>query len=143
MEFKDIFVFILIVGLIIVCTISFSTLFSSQNDAQVNINQNLAIERLIGNVSTELNQSSSRANETMQGLVEEEKSPIITTIGFAFTSILSALNVFGSMGINTLTYLFTFAQEFFLINPIVTGTIMAILLGVLVLAIWSVIRAGR
>lgn len=143
MEFKEIFIMSLIVGLFTFSLISFSITFSQQNDAPVNINQNPIVNRMFGNISVELNKSTANADAARQGLIEEEKNPIITTLGFVFNSILSAGNTFMAMGIGMFTYIFQFTQEILGVPAIVIGTFMAILIGVLVLGIWSLVRAGR
>lgn len=143
MEFKDYFVMALVIGLFVFCMFAFSIGLSSENNAQVNLNQNPVVNKMFGNISSELNKSSANADIARAGLIEEEKNPIITTLGFVFKSILAAGNTFMSMGISMITYIFTFVQETLNISPIITGTLLAILIGLLVLAIWSVIRAGR
>ena len=69
--------------------------------------------------------------------------PILTSLGFAFNSILGAAKTFMGSVIIMFQYIFIFAKEVFMINPIITGTITAIIIGLLVLAFWSTIRAGR
>jgi len=143
MEFRDIFVMALIIGLFTIAIISFSTIASKNNNANVSIDQNPILNKMFGNVSNELNHSNTDADNARKALQEEEKHPILTTLGFAFNSILSAGNTFMTVGVNMFGYMFTFAQDTFSLSPIITGTLMAIIIGILILAIWSLIRSGR
>jgi hypothetical protein len=137
------FVMALILGLLVFSIYGFSAGFSTLNEAPVNINQNPTMNKMFGNISVELNQSSANADSAREGLIQEEKNPIISTLGFVFTSILAATNTFTSMGLNVFAAIFTFMGETFGVSPIILGTITAIIIGIIVLGIWSLIRAGR
>lgn len=144
MEFRDIFVMSLIVGLFAFGL--FYSIMSMQSEnpgGSADLSSNPSVSKVFGNISKQLNTSSSEADTARKGLIEEEKNPVVTSLGFVFKSILAAGNTFMSMGINMFTYIFSFAAETLNIPPIVTGTIMSIIIGILVLAIWSVVRAGR
>lgn len=143
MEFRDMFVMALVLGLAIFGIVMFSAGFSNNNNTQISIDKNPSVNIMFGNISTELNQSSVNADAAREGLIQEEKNPILSTLGFVFTSILAAGNTFMGMGINVFAAAMTFIQETFSVNPIILGTIMAIIIGILVLGIWSLVRAGR
>jgi hypothetical protein len=143
MEFKEIFIITILAGLFIFCIIAGAIQFGNDNGAPINLNQNPLVNRMFGNVNVELNQSSSKANTANQALTQEESNSIITTLGFVFSSVLATGNTFMTMTINVFGFGLAFIGGAFSINPIITGSIMAIIIGTLVLAIWSVIRAGR
>ncbi len=143
MEFKDIFVFTILTGLIIFGTLMFASQFATDNNLQTNVNQNPYVNKIIKNVTYDLNKSQIETDAKRKALIDEESHPISTALGFAFTSVLSALNTFTDMGLNFIFYSFDFAGEIFNINPIFFTAIMGILIGIIVLAIWSVVRAGR
>ncbi len=143
MEFANFFVMFLIIGLFVFCIISFAISFGNENEASVNLNQNPTLNKLYKNINTTLESSSKNVSDTKKALEQEYSNPVITTLGFVFTSILTAGKIFSNMGIDTISYVFIFAQETLSIPPVITGTLMAILVGLLVLGIWSVIRSGK
>jgi hypothetical protein len=144
LEFKEIFVMVLIIGIFSVALFSFAINLQNENDVQNGISSDSRVAKVFGNLSKQLNESSSQADSAKIGLIEEENNPtIFTSMGFVFKSTLTAGNTFMSMGLNIFTYLFVFAGSLLNINPIITGAFMAIISGVIVLAIWSVVRAGR
>lgn len=141
MEFKSFFVMALLAGLFIFCFISFSYNLSTQNNATVNINQNDFVSNVYVNVNTSLANSEEIANATKKDF-EKEKG-VAGILGFALESILNAAKTFISSTVNLFGYMFTFSQEIFKLEPMIMGTILAIVIGLLVLAGWSLIRAGR
>ena len=143
MEFRDYFVWAMVTGLFVLLIVSFVSNFQTQNNADININQNPFLNRFVTNVSNELNSSADNAEAQRQAYATETSNPILTSLGFAFTSILNAGNTFISSVVNIFGALFFFIGSFFSINPIVTGTILAIIIGTILLAVWSLIRAGR
>lgn len=144
MEFKDFFVTFIIIGLFIFAFASFSISLSSENNAEVNLNQSPALSKMATNINNELEtNASNNANSANKGFTQETNDPTSVNLGFVFRSILSAGTSFISSGINMITYIFEFANETLQIPKLITGTILAIITGLMILAIWSVVRAGR
>lgn len=143
MEFKSFFVMALLAGLFIFCLVSSSFYLSEQGGAEINILNDSRMNTMFGNVRDKLNTSNAEADAKREALVDETKNPVWTTLGFAFNSILSAGTTFMGMVIAIFGFTFVFAQEIFMINPIIMGTISAIIVGCLVLAFWGLIRSGR
>lgn len=133
----------LVVGLFIFGLISFSYNYSAQNNANITILNQSSVNKMFGDISVKLNESSNEADAQRSNLVSETRNPVVTTLGFAFNSILSAGTTFMSSVIAMFQYIFIFAKETFMISPIVIGVITAIVIGMLVLAFWSLVRAGR
>jgi len=133
----------LVVGLFIFCLISFSYNYSLENDASITILNQSSINKMYGNIEKDLNDSQNQADTQRKDLEDETKNPVVTTLGFAFNSILGAGKTFMGSVISMFGYIFIFAQETFMISPIVTGTITAIIIGLLILGFWSLVRAGR
>ena len=133
----------LVVGLFIFCLISFSYTYSSENNADITILNQSSVNKMFGDIEKKLNDSNAETNATRKALEDETKNPVLTTLGFAFNSILNAGTIFMGSVIVMFSYIFIFAKEVFMINPIVTGTITAIITGLLILGAWSLWRAGR
>jgi len=144
MDFKDYFVTFLLIGLFAVCIIGFAVNLGNENQARTNLNQNPIINKMVGNISNELNQSMTGTEAARSAIIEETgQQTILTSLGFYLKSIFYAVRVFFDIGINMVSYIFIFTQEIFGVPAIVTGTLMAIVMGVILLAAWSVWRAGR
>jgi len=144
MEFKDWFTYGLIVGLFVFSIFSFSAYLSAENNTNVSVSQNPLISQMVGNVSDTLDEANTNTESQRTAFGQETtENPQISTLGFIFSSILSALVLFGDMGIGIFYSIFQLGGELFGISYIITGTIMALIVGLIVLAIWSVVRAGR
>lgn len=118
---------------------------SSYNEAEVNIADEPLVSKMVGNISGELNASEGKTKGQWDAFVSETGQAPSTTLGFVFSSILSALTIFRHMGTGILLAFFGLLKEVFN-SPVVlvaVGTIMAIIIGLIVLTVWSVVRAGR
>jgi len=119
---------------------------STENNATVNINQNPVVSRMVSNVTTQLESSKGKAENTSAAFTEETKTASSTLLGFTFNSILSALTIFRDVGLGIFIAFFSMIKEVFNDNAtlvIVAGVILTIIIGSILLAIWSTIRAGR
>lgn len=143
MSFKTIVVSSILIGLFVVSFFSFAIMFSSENST-TSINDNPAIRRAFGNISQVLNESKEKADEERRAYIEETSDPGIIDAGlFVIRSSLHAFNTFMDFSINLFTYFFLLIEETIGISAIVTGSIMAILIILLVLYALRLIRSGE
>lgn len=143
MEFKDMFIMALTVGLFAFALISFAMTTSIANNPESEISNDPILSNMMGNITRELNDSSSNTDALRQQLQKETSHPVLTALGFAFQSILDAGTTFISVGVNMMSYIIIYLQTAFTISPVITGGISAIIIGSFILAVWSLIRAGR
>lgn len=144
MDFRAIIVTALIIGLGFFALVAFSGQFSMENNTNTSIYNSPGISSISGDIGTQLNQSTTKSQAQQQALMEESgRTPVLTTLGFYLNSILTAGNAFMTMGVGMFTSVFNLANVYLGISPIFTGTLLSILLIVIVLAAWSLYRAGR
>lgn len=143
MAFKNLVINSLLIGLFVFCIISFGVMLSQENYTNVTVTSNPAIQKVFGNISKQLNESEATAQAQRQAMESESANPVITALGFVFRSILSAGAVFMTSVVSMFNVLFVLSYETLHISPIITGTILAIILVSLILAIWRLYRAGE
>ncbi len=142
MEFKVIIIGALIIGLFSFALISFMVQINLGNTTNTSLLDNPSIEKAFGNISHQLNKSQERTETQREAFARESSNPILTTIGFIFTSIINAGQLFISMSIGMFNTIFIATAELLGIHPIVIGVIFAILLITAIFSLWKVIKAG-
>lgn len=142
MEFKTLIIGALLTGLFAFAIITFMVQLHIENNTNTSLLDNPSLNKAFGNISYQLNESQSKAETQRQAFAKESSNPVLTTIGFVFTSIINAGQLFISMTIGMFNAIFTAGSEILGIPPIVVGVIFSILLIVAIFALWSVIKAG-
>lgn len=138
MDFRTLFVSILLVGLISTGIIIVA--INTQSDYG---NNQLANDKRLGfysNLTNTLNNEQGISQNSSNTLYSQ--SPSVDSGGLMLTTIVSAGQILGSSGA-ILNILFTGLASILGISPLALGVFMAILIGSLVLLGWSLYRLGR
>lgn len=142
MEFKSIIINAFLIGLFVVSLVSFSVTYSAEHNSNISLLSSQEMNKSFGSLSTELNESRAKADEQMKLFKDEGRNPILSTIQFIFTSIMSAGNIFMTIVVGIFTSIIGLAVEIFHVSPLVTGTLFTMLLVILILAAWRLYKTG-
>lgn len=143
MEFRTFIVNLLLVGLVTAAIVSFAVTFASDTSSNVSVTSEPTMNRIFGNLSAKLNDTQADATANKVAVEKETGSASLTAIGFAFSSILNTGTIFISVSLGLFNILFEIPQRYLGVPPIITGILLTIIIVSLVLAAWSVWRAGR
>ena len=141
MEFKDLIITALLVGLFIFAVISFGVQLSKNNNANMSILNNPSINKSFVSITSELEEAEDTAESGRVGLWSG--IPILEEVGIVLDSIVSVGQVFSGMVIGVFGITFELITTTLGIPPIVLGVITAIILISIVLLAWSVFKAGK
>ena len=140
MEFKDLVIAGLIIGLFILAIGNFAIQIAVDNNASVLIMENREFNESFGDLSSELDTSKDTAEaqrEVLETEIPESGTEILLKapkiIATTFTTVLR----------NIYTMSFGLIQKTLGIPPIITTTITAILIILVVLGVWALIKIGR
>lgn len=141
MEFKDIFITSILIGIGIFALIGFLFGFTYNNNGEVNILDDPIYSQLNSSLSIELSGSSGTAQAQKEAL--DVDNPIIGTDSFLFTTIINSGKIF-SNGITAIWNLTLGALINKLgVNTVIISGFVSIILVVIVLALWSLWKTGR
>lgn len=143
MSFGNTITTILLFGLFVIALISAAVIFSEDNELNDKITNNPDISKAFGNISKDLNESSTKAQSQRESLEQETSIPILSYGFFFLKSILDAGKVFTTMIVSITGAVFSLAQERLSLNPIITGTILAITIISLVLLGYKLYKTGE
>lgn len=140
---KNITINTLLIGLFIVGFITFIIQFQEETGTETRIIDNPAISKAFGNISKELNESSANAEAQRQTMIDESSNPVLSLGFFVIRSILNAGAVFMNLIVGIFGYISVLMLETLGIPPIVLGTLSAILIITIVLAVWKLWKVGE
>lgn len=143
MEFKSIVINSLILGLFIVSLFMFSAQFALEQNTNQTIASSESLSRLNTSLQSKLNTAETNVNSSQNSYVQETSNPTVTALGFYFRSIIDAGTTYFSIAIGMFNTITLPIQENLGVPPIVSGTILTIVIILVILGVWSVLRAGR
>ena len=143
MEFKNIIVNSILIAVVIISLIAFSGQFSSEHSTNQSIVSEGKLQVLNSSLYGEIQNSTTSINQSLQDYQSETKNPVLTALGFYFRSIIDAGTTFFTITFSVFGYIPSIVQDYTSIPPIVTGSFLIILTILVLLGIWSVLRAGR
>jgi len=143
MNFRSLIITSLLIGLAVIALFTFSTNFTTDNNTNISLFSDTRINNSFSNLNSELSSVESTADSQREAFEKEGQNPIISALGFVFSSIVSAGTTFMNVGIGLFTSIFTLGSETVFGSTLVSGVLMAILIFTIVFAIWRVIRAGE
>lgn len=140
MDFKNLFVGIVLLGLVIFGIMSFTIQFQKDNNSPERITDNAIINRTYNDLFGNYTNSENTAKE--QDTVFGNVTPTQTYGEVEITSIVAPAKAFKSMILGTYNILIKLPSEILEINPIVTGIISAILIMMLIVGIWAIYKGA-
>jgi len=143
MEFKNIVINSVLIGIVIISLLAFSGQFAIEQSTNQSIMSENKLQVLNSSIYSQLEDSTTTANNSLQAYQDETKNPVLTALGFYFRSIIDAGTTFFTITTSIFGYIPTIVQDYTAIPPIVTGSFMIILTILILLGIWSTLRAGR
>ena len=143
MEFKNIIVNSILVSLVMVCLFLFTAQFSIDNNTNTSLLSSESMQRLNSSLQSQLTSSTSTFNDSLQDYQAETRNPVLTALGFYFRSVIDAGTTFFTLTTDTFITITFMVQENLGIPPLVTGSLFLILIVLIILGVWSLLRAGR
>jgi len=140
MEFRNLVINGLLMGLFIIAIVSFGTYLSSQNNVPNVLLQDESFNSSYSSLQTELESSQDKAE--IQSQVQEQTAPTTSSGNLIIESTPSTLTSFKGMLKNIWSIIFTLLGKTLGIPPIVFYVFGAILTLTIILLIWRVIIQG-
>lgn len=139
-NFKSIFISVMLIGLFIFAIMAMASQFATDNNADISIEGDSSIRNVSRSIGKTLNDSQATAEKQREAIREETG---ILNVGFLILeSIRGAGQIFTDM-VSGVFFVFTgFAQETLGIPAIVTGTIAAIFVVIMILLFWRLVKTG-
>jgi hypothetical protein len=94
-------------------------------------------------LQSKISTNTVAVNSSLGKYTAETTKPGITALGFYFTSIIDAGTTFFSMAFGLFFASINIAQVSLGVPPIITAGIEIILTVLVILGVWSMLRAGR
>lgn len=143
MEFRELIIGFILIGL---CTFSFLTfisLFSSDTGSDNIVDFNPSLNKTFGNLSKQMADTQQKAEASSKAFSEEGRNAILTAVGFVFQSLLDLVTIITNSVIGFFYIYFNFFEENLGIHPIITGTFTSILLITIILSAWRTLKSGE
>lgn len=136
-SFKEYVFYFLLIGLAITSIYAWATNIGTRYDADLSVNDK----------QIDLTKIQKTVNDTAESARNQEKAfrsdnPFVSTGALIMFGFWGAINSFWSI-ITSMFSLFLGGADFLGISPIVTGTLLSILLVALIFAAWRAIKAGE
>ncbi len=136
MAFKDIFIKLMMVGVIFLSVMSWIIITQTDNNTENLITNNTLINQSYGDLSSNLGSTQSEADKASG--VFENITPT-STLGFVtVTSIVSPARIFKGLTIGTYNILIGLPAQFLGIPEVIIAVLNAILALLLILGIWFI-----
>ncbi len=136
MGFKDIFIKLMLVGVIFLSVMSWVIITQTDNNTINLITNNTLINKSYGDLSSNLGATQSQA-DTASGVFENITPE--STLGFVtVTSIVSPARIFKGLMIGTYNILIALPAQFLGVPDVIIAVINAILALLLVLGVWFI-----
>lgn len=138
MDFKGVFINMLIVGAVILSLMSWIIITQQQNNTEELITNNSLINKSYGNLysNISLTQGQAESASTNFGNTTPTQSYGIVDV----TSVVSPTNIFKSLIIGTYNTIIELPIKILGVPPIIAGVIDAILILLIILGIWAIWR---
>jgi len=140
-EFRNIVITGLLIGLFAFALMNISISLTNENDVNNSLLENEAINRSFGYLESNLSSTQDKSETSKTGF--ESENPTVGTDSFLFSSIISAGKVFTGMWRGVYDVTFSLFTETLGISPIVIGVITSILIITITLLAWSLYKSGR
>ena len=94
MEFKNIVINSVLIGIVIISLLAFSGQFAIEQSTNQSIMSENKLQVLNSSIYSQLEDSTTTANNSLQAYQDETKNPVLTALGFYFRSIIDAGTTF-------------------------------------------------
>lgn len=141
MDFKNLTIIMLLLGLFIFAIMSASIGLTSENNVNNTLMESESINSTFGNLQTQLETTQSTTNGTKSAF--EQETPTLGTDSFLFSSIINAGKVFTTLISSIFNLTFGLISEVLGISPIILGVLSAILLLSIILLAWKLYKTGK
>lgn len=138
MQFKELFISILMIGVVILCIFQWVIITQEDNNTENLITNNTIINNSFGNLYTNLSsaQTDADTSSTNFGNITPSQSFGIVDV----TSVVSPTKVFKSLTIGTYNVLIQLPMKILGVPAVVAGVINAIIILLIILGIWAIWR---
>ena len=143
MKIQSIYISIILVALIIIGMITIGINFATENSTNITILQEERIKDTYGDLYYELNQTSSKTNESQTSFFEDlsKKNPIFAVAYFMLNSIFSTVSTALDSTVIFFKIIVKLPQTVG-IPPVVTGAIASIIVITIIFAGWRALKIG-
>lgn len=136
MSFKEIFINLMVVGVIFLSIMSWIIITQTDNDTANLITNNTLINKSYGDLSSNLGATQSQADTASGTFTNITPS---STLGFVtVTSIVSPTRIFRGLIIGTYNILIALPAQFLGVPEVIISVINAILALLLILGVWFI-----
>lgn len=138
MDFKGLFISIIIVGMVILSIMSFTIQLQTDNNTAELITNNTIINNSYGKLESNLSSARTNADsaeQTFGGVTPTSTYGIVDV-----TSVVSPLRIFRSMVVGTFNVLIVLPVKILGLPPLISGVLSAILFLLIILGIWAIWR---
>ena len=138
MQFKNLFISVLTVGVVILCIFQFVIITQTDNNTEYLITNNTIIDDSYGGLYTNLDTAGNTANTSSDkfGDITPTQSYGIVDV----TSVVSPTKLFRSLLVGTYNVLIELPVKILGVPPIIAGVIDAIIIFLVILGIWAIWR---
>lgn len=134
MEFKDIFVNIIIIGLFVFAFLALGVTLQIDNQPIENLTDNQIINLTYGNLRSDL--QGVEGNVSTQRELLEKENPTLATGSLIFYSIISAGKTFSSFLVGIFNTIIILPSAVLGIDPVIFGVLGSLLIGIILLTLW-------
>ena len=136
MSFKDIFINLMVVGVLFLSIMSWIIITQTENNAENLITNNTLINKSYGDLSSNLASTQSQSDIASGAFTNITPS---STLGFVtVTSIVSPTRIFRGLIVGTYNILIALPAQFLGVPEVIIAVINAILALLLILGIWFI-----
>lgn len=143
MDFKSLFVGIMLIGLFSFALISMDSQFSKDNDTNNSLDKDSRFTIAFGNLSKQLNESGTMTEAQRQAIASDNSNQISKLVFLVYTSIANGIMTFLTYSFGIFTTIILLGGGVLMIPPWVIGVLSSILLFVLIIGLWRVYKAGE
>ena len=136
MAFKDIFIKLMLVGVLFLSIMSWIIITQTDNNQSNLITNNTLIEKSYGNLSIQLTSAQSQADiasGTFTNITPTSNLGFVTV-----TSIISPTRIFRGLILGTYNVLIALPAQFLGVPPVIIAVINSILVLLLILGVWFI-----
>lgn len=133
----------ILIGLFLVAILTAMVIFSNENQTNVTATDNPKVSSAFGNISSQLNESVSTAEARRVAFTQESANPTLSFGILVFWSIFDSINFLINIIFQLFNIIFLLANQTLGIPPIVTGSLMIIIIISVLLAGWKLVKMGE